>query len=258
VISGLPAIQPSQTVLNRVYSRPNFQPVNARGKAAQGTVNTKDSYVLSLSAEGLAESRNGAEMETEKNEAKAQGVATEKKGVDGEPLNKEETAELKELEKRDGKVRDHEMAHKAALGSYAKGGIQLEYQVGPDGKRYATGGKVSLDASAESTPEKTIAKAQTIRRAALAPADPSSQDRRVAAEASRLEQKARADKTEQDGKERDEKLEAVKSGPSIERATTSEEDLNDLSKKMAEIRDRLTGMGQYSGASAPSISTLDA
>ena len=40
-------------------------------------------------------------------------------------------------------------------------------------------------------PEATIRKAQTIKSAALAPQDPSSQDRRVAAEASRMEQEAR-------------------------------------------------------------------
>ncbi|NRA58083.1 MAG: hypothetical protein HRU13_08245, partial [Phycisphaerales bacterium] len=41
------------------------------------------------------------------------------------------------------------------------------------------------------TPEETVQKAQAIRRAALAPADPSSTDRSVAAKASRMEAAAR-------------------------------------------------------------------
>jgi len=40
-------------------------------------------------------------------------------------------------------------------------------------------------------PQATIKKAQQIKRAALAPKDPSSQDRKVAAEASKMEAKAR-------------------------------------------------------------------
>ncbi|MEM6544436.1 MAG: putative metalloprotease CJM1_0395 family protein, partial [Pseudomonadota bacterium] len=42
-------------------------------------------------------------------------------------------------------------------------------------------------------PQATIEKARIVRRAALAPAEPSAQDRRVAAEATALEQQARAE-----------------------------------------------------------------
>ena len=54
------------------------------------------------------------------------------------------------------------------------------------------GGEVRIDTSpVEGDPEATLLKAQQIRRAALAPATPSAQDRSVAAKASSLESQAR-------------------------------------------------------------------
>lgn len=89
-------------------------------------------------------------------------------------------------------VRAHEQAHIAAGGGLVKGGATYSYQVGPDGKRYIVGGEVQIDASpVPDNPEATIAKMQKVRRAALAPSDPSPQDRAVAAQASKAEALAR-------------------------------------------------------------------
>jgi hypothetical protein len=52
------------------------------------------------------------------------------------------------------------------------------------------GGEVPIDVSDASTPSATIQKMETVRRAALAPADPSSADIQIAAEASTKELKA--------------------------------------------------------------------
>lgn len=123
--------------------------------------------------------------------------STKPRGKDGEPLTDEEVKQVDQLKARDAEVRRHEQAHVAAGGPYVTSGPTYEYQQGPDGKRYAVGGSVGIDTSAEDTPEKTITKAQTIRRAALAPAEPSSQDRRVAAQASQMEQQARAELAEE-------------------------------------------------------------
>lgn len=101
-------------------------------------------------------------------------------------LTEEEKAQVEKLKARDAEVRQHEQAHLAAAGSYALGGIQYEYQTGPDGKQYAIGGHVNLDTSKENTPEATLDKARQIQRAALAPADPSPQDIKVAAQASQM------------------------------------------------------------------------
>lgn len=112
-------------------------------------------------------------------------------------LSSEEQAEVDRLRDRDVEVRAHEQAH-AARGGHHAGAPQYEYEMGPDGQRYAVGGKVSIDTAAvQGDPEATLRKMETVRAAANAPAEPSSQDRAVAAEAARTEQKARAELAEE-------------------------------------------------------------
>ena len=106
-----------------------------------------------------------------------------------EKAEQNEINQLKQLAARDREVRAHEQAHKAVAGNYG-GAIHYEYQRGPDGNRYAVGGEVSIDTSPESSPEATLAKARVIQRAANAPAEPSDQDRSVAAQAAQMEQQA--------------------------------------------------------------------
>lgn len=116
------------------------------------------------------------------------------KDVGRQELTEKEEKEVKELKKIDKEVRRHEQAHLAAAGDLARGGATFDYTRGPDGKRYATGGEVNIDISPiKGDPEATIKKMQKVRRAALAPADPSAQDRAVAARAAREEAKARAE-----------------------------------------------------------------
>lgn len=100
-------------------------------------------------------------------------------------LTAEQLVELDKLKARDTEVRQHEAAHQGAGGAYA-GSASFTFTRGPDGKRYATGGEVSVDtAPIPGKPDATIAKMRIIQQAALAPAEPSSQDRRVAAQAAR-------------------------------------------------------------------------
>ncbi len=102
-----------------------------------------------------------------------------------------EQAEIAKLRKRDQEVRTHEQAHMSAAGGLVRGGATFSYQRGPDGKQYAVGGEVNIDTSpVAGNPEATIQKAQKIRAAALAPANPSAQDRAVAASAATLEAQA--------------------------------------------------------------------
>ena len=108
----------------------------------------------------------------------------------GDTLTPEQQAQLRQLQKTDRSVRAHEMAHVAASGGLASSGASYSYQTGPDGQRYAVSGEVSIDTSAGRTPEETLAKATRIRAAALAPADPSPQDRKVAAMADRMAMQA--------------------------------------------------------------------
>jgi len=109
-------------------------------------------------------------------------------------LSPEAKRMLESLKARDRLVRAHEAAHLAAASGIAKGGAQFSMQRGPDGNMYAVGGEVSIDASeVPNDPQATIAKARQIVAAALAPADPSPQDRAVAASARQMETKAAAE-----------------------------------------------------------------
>lgn len=100
-------------------------------------------------------------------------------------------AKVNELKERDREVRQHEAAHLSAAGAYARSGPQYSYQTGPDGRQYAIGGEVEMDTGRESDPRRTITKAQTVRGAAMAPANPSAQDFAVASQMTQMEMDAR-------------------------------------------------------------------
>ncbi len=108
--------------------------------------------------------------------------------------NSPEAKQLAELKSRDREVRTHEQAHIAAGGRHITSGAQFQFQRGPDGQLYAVGGEVGIDTSpVPGDPLATLEKAETIRRAALAPAQPSSQDRNVASRATAMAAEARAE-----------------------------------------------------------------
>lgn len=111
-----------------------------------------------------------------------------------EQLTEEETQEVEELKARDREVKTHEQAHISAGAGLVAGGASYQKTRGPDGNMYAVGGEVQIDISEGSDPDSTIAKAQKIKSAALAPSEPSSQDRQVAAQAAQMEASARQEK----------------------------------------------------------------
>jgi hypothetical protein len=122
-------------------------------------------------------------------------------------LSAEKQRQVEELQQRDREVKAHELAHKAAGGRYVTGS-SFSYQTGPDGHRYAIGGEVSIDSSASRTPQETLRKAEQIRHAALAPADPSPQDYSVASQAAQMAAQARAEISAQRHEEAMQALEA--------------------------------------------------
>jgi hypothetical protein len=97
---------------------------------------------------------------------------------------------ISELQSIDTKVRAHEMAHQAVGGGFA-GAPSYTLQKGPDGKDYAVAGEVPIKIEKGKTPEETIANMQQIKAAALAPADPSPQDLRVAQNADMIASEAK-------------------------------------------------------------------
>ena len=122
--------------------------------------------------------------------------------LDPNELTEAERKKVEQLKRRDREVRAHEQAHKNAGGPFA-GNPRYETVKGPDGRSYAVSGEVSIDTSeVPNNPEATIRKMEIVKRAALAPSQPSAQDRQVAAEADRKIQKARQEKREIESDER--------------------------------------------------------
>ena len=116
-------------------------------------------------------------------------------------LSSGERQEIMQLQQRDNEVRSHEAAHIAAGGSAISGSANFTYQKGPDGKLYAIGGEVPISISGGNTPEETIAIARQVQAGAMAPANPSPQDLKVAASAAMMEARARQELSVQNSEE---------------------------------------------------------
>ena len=152
----------------------------------------------------------------------------------------QELQQVRQLAARDREVRQHEQAHVAAGGRFASAPT-FEFMRGPDGVNYAVAGEVQIDTSpVPGNPEATAQKAQQIRRAANAPLEPSTADRRVAAEAARMEAGARQEVRQEAAEERREAREA--NGP--EQATGAEQTIG---SERARDTEPATGVGQSTG-----------
>ena len=103
---------------------------------------------------------------------------------------------VSELQSIDTKVRAHEMAHQAVGGAFA-GAPSYTLEKGPDGKDYAVGGEVPIKIEKGKTPQETIQNMNQIKAAALAPADPSPQDLRVAQNADMIASQAQKELSEE-------------------------------------------------------------
>ena len=121
-------------------------------------------------------------------------------------LTQDQKMQVIELQRRDLEVRTHEAAHMSA-GAGLTTGASYSYQRGPDNKMYAIGGEVGIDTSPGKTPEETLKKAAQIKRAALAPAQPSSADLQVAATATNMELDAKMEIQKNQNQETKEKTE---------------------------------------------------
>lgn len=111
-------------------------------------------------------------------------------GTDQKKPDPQVRAQIAQLKSTEEKVKAHEAAHKAAGGAMT-GPVSYTYTRGPDGKNYITGGEVPISVSSGKTPQETISRMQQVIQAALAPADPSPQDRAVAGQAAAMQQEAR-------------------------------------------------------------------
>ncbi len=150
----------------------------------------RDQALFSSEAQAVAEKEDPA--------------ATNAGPKDSTQLDPQEKQEVAKLKSRDTEVRTHEQAHLSALAGQG-GSANFEYTTGPDGRRYATGGEVPITiGEAAGGPRETIRNAQTIARAAVAPAQPSSADQAARARAQQVEAQARQELREKDESDGDE------------------------------------------------------
>lgn len=167
--------------------------------------------------------------------------------------------QIQQLANRDREVRAHEQAHASVGGQYA-GSPSFSYERGPDGVNYAVGGEVpiSLPSSSGKNPEQTLAAAEQVRRAALAPADPSPQDRSVAASASQLALEARAEIAKQQVQET---VEAREQGEVQRQQEAEKEEQLEEEREEAEAREQrleeLRALSRRSTQLSEQLVTLD-
>lgn len=155
-------------------------------RAAQSPVTAAQPQADTQSASAREEADKPADDKTNAGESKDPGKAANPQQQRLEQL------EITQLSTRDKEVRAHEQAHAAVGGRYA-GAPSYTYERGPDGKRYAIAGEVSIDTGpVPNDPEATLRKMEVVIRAALAPAEPSAQDRQIAAQAAVQMAEARA------------------------------------------------------------------
>jgi len=158
--------------------------------------------------------RGGPGREGGEGGARGEGRRSGGSGRAGVRLTPEQEEVVAKLRRRDAEVRAHEQAHVAAAGGLASAPSYV-FQKGPDGALYAIGGHVDIDTSAvPGDPAATAAKMAVVQRAALAPAEPSGQDAKVAAAAAqamaaaRIEQAQQALRPEEGGRAEADKPEA--------------------------------------------------
>jgi len=187
--TGTAPARPEDEFVRRAYGLPES---SSPEDEIEQPVDTTEFSSTGTEAEGSETSESDRDATETGSATRSDSGESAPKARDGRPLTEAETDQLRKLKERDAEVRRHEQAHVAAGGSYVLGGPSYSFQTGPDGQQYAIGGSVQIDLTpVPNDPLATIQKAQIVRRAALAPADPSSQDRAVAAAAVQMEADAR-------------------------------------------------------------------
>ncbi|PQO44313.1 putative metalloprotease CJM1_0395 family protein [Blastopirellula marina] len=198
----------------------------------------------------------------------AQAAATDEAAASSglQELTPEEQEQVDQLKARDQEVRQHEQAHLGAAGGFAQGGPTFTYQQGPDGQRYAIGGEVQIDTSpVDGDPEATIQKARVIQAAAQAPAEPSAQDKAVAAAAAQLLQSAQqelrerqADPEAAEGLDGEQLLASIDVNSAAEESSTSTAASEAQQAGPSAVRNYFLKEAQeaYSAANPPSAGNL--
>lgn len=214
------------------YFAPAAVPLPARPAAPVGSPDSSSEISRAAqaqvsAAQPLVDERSASAREEAGTPANSSAHSDKAKSHEGEPSPQQqrlEQLEIAELVSRDREVRAHEEAHSAVGGSYASAPTYT-YTRGPDGKRYAVGGEVSIDVGVvPNDPEATLRKMEIVLRAALAPAEPSAQDLRVASQAQAQMTQARVELAEQRPVDAQQARESsAEAAEQVEEATGSEQ-----------------------------------
>lgn len=167
-------------------------------------------------------------------------------GTDKDKLTEDQQRQVEKLKERDKEVKTHEQAHLSSAGGLNASAPTYTYQTGPDGKQYAIGGEVSISFTPTGDPQKDLQAAEAMKNAALAPADPSSQDRSVAQEADKMIAQAQQEILQE------------KQGNSDSSATTKSENGQTTTQTTTDTIGSLatTGVSQLHDNSSPAMSLV--
>jgi hypothetical protein len=173
--------------------RPEITPVFGNENSAN-KIGASEQGANPRSAQDGSAQKGSASIQDQSNEKSERSENESKQQVRIQEQQQQQDLKLiRSLSQRDREVQAHENAHSAVGGQYA-GSVNYTYQRGPDGVNYAVGGEVPIDVGIiQGNPQATLEKMQLVQRAALAPAEPSSQDRKVAAMAVQQANQARAE-----------------------------------------------------------------
>ncbi len=137
--------------------------------------------------------------------------------INGQQLSEEEQKEIEKIRKNGRNIKRQELVYRAIVGNHVKGAASFEYDLGPDGIKYAVAGHTTIDTRPViNNPEASIRKAQAIKRTKL--------DRSVAVEVEKMEREARLEIKEEQRKESDETTKVTNEKGSI--GTTHHKKLN--------------------------------
>lgn len=184
-LGATPAVTGPRVV--RAHEEREPRPVRSGNDAGSARARTQgEAAVLHLGTQAV-------ELAQQREDSEAASTAEPDSQSPERKAQPEDKRALDELRQRDREVRGQERTHRSAGGEYA-GSSELDYQLGPDGRRYAVAGSTPIDVSpVPNAPEETLRKMKIVRGAATAPASPSDADRKVAAEADRQARQARAE-----------------------------------------------------------------
>ena len=206
IVGASVTMKGSEEDLNRVSGGLTTEDLQSKKQEAQ--------EALKKESQKTEDTQNIIKSEADKREA----------AKDKDKAEEEKRAQVDELEQIQREVISHEAAHQASAGELG-GGVSYTYTEGPDGKSYITGGEVPIKFKQGSTPEETLRNMQQIQRAATAPADPSGQDRQVAAKAAALASRARTEIARDDDDD-SHTTEVARGTPIIENISREDENLD--------------------------------